>query len=220
VPRTRARHWWHHDEGCAARLSRLRSGPPAYVQKSAIQNRIAYLYGQHVAPTSRPEEEGETSYERMRARTQLLRAISDRRKAIADGADEETMKKLNAAVGEASRNARQAGYTPAGIARIISTPSDVSMFSRLPEADQKAILRQATDAEFERYLPHAHNKIKAPMREERAGKQRETPAPNLQPHPPTAVISPPPAAAVSPPPPPRGRSRADDLLRASPLSAR
>jgi hypothetical protein len=68
-----------------------------------------------------------------------------------EGADEATVKKLNAAVDEASRNARQAGYTPAGIARIISTPSDVAMFSRLPEADQKAILHQASDAEFERY---------------------------------------------------------------------
>ena len=55
----------------------------------------------------------------------------------------------------------QAGYTPsATAARIISTPSDVYMFSRLPEADQKAILRQAanrtlarmTAAEERRYL--------------------------------------------------------------------
>jgi hypothetical protein len=57
------------------------------------------------------EEEGETSRERMRART-LLTAISNRRKAIGEGADEATVKRLNDAVGEASRNARQAGYTP------------------------------------------------------------------------------------------------------------
>jgi hypothetical protein len=37
------------------------------------------------------------------------------------------------------------------------------MFSRLPEADQKAILRQANDAEFERYVTHVHVKIRAPM---------------------------------------------------------
>jgi hypothetical protein len=74
----------------------------------------------------------------------LLRATSDHRKAIGEGADEATVKRLNDAVGEASRNARAAGYTPAGIARIISTPSDVSMFSRLPEADQRAILRRTT----------------------------------------------------------------------------
>ncbi len=81
----------------------------------------------------------------------MLRAISDRRRAIGEGADQATVKRLNDAVGEASRNARAAGYTPSGIARIISTPSDVSMFSRLPEADQRAILRQASDQEFERY---------------------------------------------------------------------
>jgi hypothetical protein len=57
------------------------------------------------------------------------------------------------------------------------TLSDVSMFSRLPEADQKAILRQADDKEFERYVTHAHMKLRAPMREERAGKQAEAPAP-------------------------------------------
>ena len=80
-----------------------------------------------------------------------------------------TIKKLSTAVEEASRNARQAGYTLAGIARMISTPSDVSMFSRLPEADQKAILRQASDAEFERYIGHAQMKLRKPMRDERRG---------------------------------------------------
>jgi hypothetical protein len=64
--------------------------------------------------------------------------------------------------------ARQAGYTPNAIQRIISTPSDVSMFSRLAEANQRAILRQANDSEFQRYLPHAHAKIRAEMRNERS----------------------------------------------------
>src|SRR6267378_7354191 len=57
-------------------------GPaPSYAEKTATQNRIAFLFREHVAPASRPEEEGETSRERMRARTQLLTAISNRRKA-------------------------------------------------------------------------------------------------------------------------------------------
>ena len=85
----------------------------------------------------------------------MLRAISDRRKAVAECADEATVKKLSDAVTEAGRNARAAGYAPSVIARIISTPSDMSMFSRLPEADQRAILRQASDAEFESYIPPA-----------------------------------------------------------------
>jgi hypothetical protein len=67
------------------------------------------------------------------------------------------VKKLNVAVEEASRNARQAGYTPSAIARIISTPSDVYMFSRLSEADQRAILRQADDQEFERYAEYCRS---------------------------------------------------------------
>ena len=46
------------------------------------------------------------------------------------------------------------------------------MFSRLPEADQKAILRQANKEEFERYITHAHQKIRAPMREERSGRAK------------------------------------------------
>jgi hypothetical protein len=37
------------------------------------------------------------------------------------------------------------------------------MFSRLPEADQRAILRQANDQEFERYITHAHMKLRKPV---------------------------------------------------------
>jgi hypothetical protein len=55
------------------------------------------------------EEEGETSRERMPARTQLLTVISNRRRAIGEGADQAMVKRLNEAVGETSRNARTAG---------------------------------------------------------------------------------------------------------------
>jgi hypothetical protein len=54
-------------------------------------------------------------------------------------------------------------------------------------------------------------------------KQRATPAPTPAPVPRTAVSpspSTPSPRSAPPPPPPRGRTRADDLLRASPLSAR
>jgi hypothetical protein len=102
---------------------------------------------------------------------------------------------LNDAVGEASRNARAAGYTPNAIARIISTPSDVSMFSRLPEADQRAILRQADDKEFERYVTHAHMKIRAPMREERRSNQVDVTMPAVR-------RFPAPSSSASAPPPP------------------
>ncbi len=79
---------------------------------------------------------------------------------------------------------------------------DVSMFSRLPEADQKAILRQANDTEFERYVTHAHTKIRAQGREERAGKRTEAPAPapSSTPAPRTAASPPWPAPPLMPPP--------------------
>jgi hypothetical protein len=89
----------------------------------------------------------------------------------------------------------------AGIGR---TPSDVFLFSELPEADQQAILRQANKDEFERYINHAHMKLRKPMRDERAGKEAEVPASGpssttVAPAPrPTA---PPPSRPTSPPPP-------------------
>jgi hypothetical protein len=61
---------------------------------------------------------------------------------------------------------------PSGVARMISTPSDVAMFSRFPEADQKAILLQATDAEFERYVTHVEKKLRGPMRRTPASGRR------------------------------------------------
>jgi hypothetical protein len=46
---------------------------------------------------------------------------------------------------------------------------DVFLFSKLPEADQQAILCQANKDEFDRYINHAHMKLRKPMRRERAG---------------------------------------------------
>jgi len=53
----------------------------------------------------------------------------------------------------------------------------VFLFSKLPEADQRAFLRQADDKEFERYVTHAHQKIRAQIRDERSAKRTEAPAP-------------------------------------------
>ena len=72
-----------------------------------------------------------------------------------------------------------AGYSNAAVGAIGRTPSDVFLFSKLPEADQQAILRQANKDEFERYIGHAHMKLRAPMREERGGKRTDAPAPAL-----------------------------------------
>ena len=87
------------------------------------------------------------------------------------------------------------------------TPSDVFLFSKLPDADQQAILRQANKDEFERYIGHAHMKLRVPMRQERAGKQAEAPAPAPSSAPVTVAPAPRPAPSPqsprpAPPPPP------------------
>jgi hypothetical protein len=66
----------------------------------------------------------------------------------------------------------------------------VFLFSKLPEAGQRAILRQADDQEFERYVTHAHMKIRAPIREERASKRAGAPVPATSSAPRTAPVSP------------------------------
>src|SRR5262249_20937112 len=84
-----------------AGLAVLGFGPaPAYAEKSAIQNRISYLYNEHVAPSSRTYQEGETSKEKMRARTRLLQALHDK--------DPEQIK-------QAKADAIKAGYSVAAV---------------------------------------------------------------------------------------------------------
>jgi hypothetical protein len=68
-------------------------------------------------------------------------------------------------------------------------------------SDQQAILRQANKEEFERYIGHAHMKLRKPMRDERAGKKAEAPAP-----PPTLSSTP---ATVAPSLPPRIHYRSE-----------
>jgi hypothetical protein len=94
------------------------------------------------------------------------------------------------AIKQAKADAIKAGYSNTAVGAIGRTPSDVFLFSKLPEADQKAILRQANKDEFERYIGHAHMKLRKPMRDERVGNQAGAP----------------------------GRSRADELLQATPLA--
>src|SRR5258708_29118104 len=79
------------------------------------------------------------------------------------------------AIKQAKADAIKAGYSVAAVGAIGRTPSEVFLFSKLPEADQRAILRQADKEEFERYVTHAHQKIRAPMREERALKRMGAP---------------------------------------------
>ena len=80
------------------------------------------------------------------------------------------------AIKQAKADAIKAGYSNAAVGAIGRTPSDVFLFSKLPEADQQAILRQANKDEFEGYIGHAHMKLRGPMREEQAGRAAEVPA--------------------------------------------
>jgi hypothetical protein len=123
----------------------------------------------------------------MRARTRLLAALHSK--------DPEAIK-------QAKADAIKAGYSNAAVGAIGRTPSDVFLFSKLPEADQQAILRQANKEEFERYIGHAHMKLRGPMRQERAGKRTEEPGatPSSMPVPRAAASPPWPAPPLMPPP--------------------
>ncbi len=179
-----------------------RFGPaPSYVEKSAIQNRISFLYNEHVAPQSRTYQEGEVSHEKMRARTRLLLALHSK--------DPEAIK-------QAKADAINAGYSNAAVGAIGRTPSDVFLFSKLPEADQRAILRQANDHGFERYITHSQMKLRKPMRDERAfnpSSPERSISPSTNPAPGAPQRS-------MPPVPPRGRSMADQVLQTSPAIGR
>jgi hypothetical protein len=127
-------------------LAGLGFGPaPRYVEKSAAQNRIAFLYERRFGGT-RTEEEGERARDKVAARNAVLTARQN---------------KDSAAFQAAVKQAREAGLSPDQINKIGRTPSDVSMFKRLPEPDQRAILREATDQEFARYLREAHKDVKS-----------------------------------------------------------
>src|SRR6267143_6587272 len=71
-------------------------------------------------PQSRTDQEGEVSHEKMRDRTRLLQALHSK--------DPEAIK-------QAKADAIKAGYSNAVVGAIGRTPSDVFLFSKLPEAD-------------------------------------------------------------------------------------
>lgn len=121
-------------------LSFLGFGPaPSYAEKTATQNRIAFLYRTHVAPSSRPQEEEEVNDAKREARTQLQVA----RQKGDPAAIQTAQKALQAAGGKMPK-----------------VDGDISMFKRLPVSDQSAILEWAPSDEKNRYLPYANKKIK------------------------------------------------------------
>ena len=139
-------------------MSMLGFGPaPAYVEKSAIQNRINYLYGQHVAPSSRPHQDEDNTAEKMAIRSAIMIAKRDK---------DSDMLAL------ARERGRAIGLSPKYMADLGKTPTDVYLFSRLPNEDQVSILHQASPEERSRYMPHAHQKVRIEINRERYAPQQ------------------------------------------------
>lgn len=138
-------------------LSILGFGPaPSYVEKSSIQNRIGYLYRQHVAPVSKPNADEETSVDKMAVRTAIMIAKRDKDSEMLNLARE---------------RGRALGMTPKYLADIGKTPTDVYLFSRLPDADQRSLLADASSEERARYLQHAHLKVRQEINRARLAPQ-------------------------------------------------
>jgi hypothetical protein len=122
-------------------LAYLGFGPaPAYANRSAIQNRIGYLYQRFVAPETRPYQDEDVTQAQQAARSQILLAKQH------GNSDE-----LNAAYAAAQK----AGITGKSMVATGKLAGDQFMFSKLPQQEQTAVLDEASPAERVRYLPHA-----------------------------------------------------------------
>jgi hypothetical protein len=144
-------------------LALLGFGPaPRYVEKDAMQNRIQQLFKDHVAPASKTYEDRQTFQEKMAARTAIQIARRDK--------DPEA---LRAAI----KMGREAGMTDKSMQMIGKQDTDAYLFSRLPKPDQRAILRDSSDVQKNKYLPTANEKVKFEYRDWR----REHPASSFNP---------------------------------------
>jgi N12 class adenine-specific DNA methylase len=128
---------WDAITSAGVGLSVLGFGPaPAYVEKNAIQNRIAYLYNEGQGKKS--FEKGENMEAMMEARQSYLIAKRD---------------KDWTGTQEARQKLIKLGMKPDSISKLGTESQDVYQFSRLDNEDQKAILQQATTEERHRYWP-------------------------------------------------------------------
>jgi N12 class adenine-specific DNA methylase len=145
-------------------MSILGFGPaPSYVEKSAIQNRIGFLYREHVAPSSKPHADEENSVEKMAVRTAIMIAKRDK-----------DWDMLNLA----RERGKAIGLSPKAMADVGKTPTDVYLFGRLPPDDQRAILRNATPEEQDRYLRHAHLLVRQEINRARYAPQPQAATPS------------------------------------------
>jgi hypothetical protein len=121
-------------------------GPaPAYAEKSAMQNRIGHLYGEFVAPNLKPQERRETAEEVRGLRTAILDARAN--------GDQDKLQ-------EYYKRGRELGLSMSFMTNLGKIPTDVYLFSRLPDEQQISLIRQMTPGEKTRYWPSAHQKVK------------------------------------------------------------
>jgi hypothetical protein len=125
-------------------LSMLGFGPaPAYVSRSATQNRIAYLYRER-NDNARPYSEVELAQKKRDAQTAYDAAtrLPDPDKRL------EAQQRALLHLQELHTKVRSKDY-------------DVTMFQRLPPQDQLAVLEGATPQETLKYMPRVNHKLYA-----------------------------------------------------------
>jgi hypothetical protein len=122
-------------------------GPaPAYASKSALDNRIQYLFRKYVAPESRSYNVAENSLEKSKARTAYLGAMQRGDKP---------------AQLEAAKKLASLGVTTKDITKLQPGGPTLYMFSRLPPLDQKDLLLKMNKDDFKKYFPKASRKMRA-----------------------------------------------------------
>jgi hypothetical protein len=129
-------------------LPLLGFGPaPAYASKTAIQNRIGYMYSQYVAPSEKPFAQKEQ--------------MDARRKAY-DAYNLAMQTKEPEKISAAAQQLVDAGVKPKSIRNIKPGTQDIYMFGHrnMPEAAQTQILKESNKDEFKRYYPRAKKEVK------------------------------------------------------------
>jgi hypothetical protein len=128
------------------------SPAPSYVEKSALQNRIFYLYGLRNGGT-KPEELGE-NYERLMAVKEALKIAKRDHDA--------------AAMTENRKKAIELGMKPTAISKMLNSRDtvDAYLFSRLPETDQLSLMREANVEERHHYWMKMHDKARIKLQAE------------------------------------------------------
>lgn len=121
-------------------------GPaPSYASKSALDNRIQFLFRKYVAPEAKSFDVAARSKERSEARTAYLGAMQR--------GDKDTQM-------EAAKKLASLGVATKQISKLQPGGSTEYMFSRLQGDDQKALLKRMTPEEFKQFYPKANKKMR------------------------------------------------------------